>query len=294
MFIASKILRQYIMHREAEPFDIRPLSAFHDACIEEIHEGNEQWGLCCLLSLHTGLRRRIAGHYTDSWRSDSADGQKIELPSGKTPCTIREAGCTSCHKGELSYEDGYFGVKKNTAGEGRNIPIWKTWMDYHRDETRQTRLPGLLDAYFKTNDSWGFSPNSLGKIVKRVAERRHSVIAEHHEGEVERSMYNERRTVPDVMLHDLRATWATQCLRAGVEDNQLMDWAGWKTPHMIQKYRSKLDDPSGENRSKYAQGRGSEGLSPTEKLKKLRDLGVIDEDESLSGDELAEIVELLG
>jgi len=194
----------------------------------------------------------------------------------------------------LSYEDGYFGVKKNTAGEGRNIPIWKTWMDYHRDETRQTRLPELLDTYFRLNDSWGFSPDGLTRVVKRVAARRHDVIAEHHEGETEYPMWNGRQIVPDITVHDLRATWATQCLRTGVEDNQLMDWAGWSTPQMVQKYRSKLDDPSGENRSKYAQGRGSEGLSATEKLKKLRNLGVIDDDENLSGAELAEVVELLG
>jgi integrase len=281
------------MRRDAEPLDIRPLSAFHDACIEEIHEGNENWGLCCLLGLHTGLRRRVLGHYTDDWRADATGGQKIELPSGKTPCTIEESGCNSCHKPRLSYEEGYFGVKKNTAGEGRTVPIWEKWMDYHRDESRPTQLPEMLDAYFSTNNVWGLSPGTISKIVKQVAARRHDVIAQHHEGEGEFWMSNEKRTVPDIMPHDLRATWATQCLRAGVEDNQLMDWAGWKTPEMIQKYRSKLDDPSGENRSRYAGGRESEGLSATEKLDKLRQLGVIDDDENLSADELAEVVNLL-
>ena len=293
MLNTNKILGQYIMQREAEPLDVRPLSDFNDACLEEIHQGNEHWGLLCLLALHTGLRRRITAHYTDSWRSDSVDGQKIELPSGKTPCTIEEGGCSSCCKSELSYEDGYFGVKKNTAGEGRNIPIWRTWMDYHQDETRQTHLAELLDSYFRTNDSWGVTPNRLTRIVKTVAERRHNVIAEHHEGEVEYWIDNTKRTVPDIHFHDLRATWATQCLRTGVETNQLMDWAGWETPEMVQKYRSKLDDPSGENRSRYAQGRSSEGLSAKEKYDKLQDLGVIDDDENLSGAELAEVIELL-
>lgn len=281
------------MRRDAEPLDIRPLSAFHDACIEEIHEGHERWGIPCLLALHTGLRERIAGHFTDEWRSDSVDGEKIELPVGETPCTIKEDGCTYCHRSELSYRDGYFGVKKNTGGEGRNIPIWDTWMDYHRDETRQTQLPELLDMHFQTNDSWGFEPGRLQKIVKRVAKRRHDVISKHHEGEREFWMDNKKITTPDILFHDLRATWATQCLRTGVEDRQLMDWAGWETPGMIQKYRSKLDDPSGKNRSRYAKGRADEGLTAKEKLSKLRDLGVIDDDENLSADELAEVVELL-
>lgn len=282
------------MDRPAEPLDPEPLSAFHDACIEEINKENEHWGLSCLLGLHTGLRRRVLGHYTDDWRSQGTGGEKLTLPRGKTPCTIYDDGCNSCNNNpRLSYEEGYFGVKKNTAGEGRTVPIWEGWMDYHRDEHRPTELPKWLDHYFATNDSWGFAPTYLSEIVKRVAERRYDVIAENHEGETEVWINGEKKKMPDIYFHDLRATWATQCLRTGVEDNQLMDWAGWETPEMIQKYRSKLDDPSGENRSRYAQGRSSEGLSPKEKLDKLRDLGVIDEDENLSADELAEVVELL-
>jgi hypothetical protein len=72
-----------------------------------------------------------------------------------------------------------------------------------------------------------------------------------------------------------------------------MDWAGWKTIEMVQKYRSKLDDPSGRNRDAYRSGREAEGLSAQEKLAKLRKLGLIDDDENLSAEELAEVVKLL-
>jgi integrase len=166
-------------------------------------------------------------------------------------------------------------------------------MDYHQGESRPTELPKWLDHYFATKDSFGITAPHLSKIVKQVASRRHDTIADNHEGTVERWLSNGKTEVPDIQFHDLRATWATQCLRAGVEDRQLMDWAGWKTIEMVQKYRSKLDDPSGRNRDAYRSGREAEGLSAQEKLAKLRKLGLIDDDENLSAEELAEVVKLL-
>jgi hypothetical protein len=285
------------MSRPAEPLDPEPLSAFQDACIEEIHQGHEHWGTVCLLDLHTGLRRTVCGHYIDKWRTDGSDGQKLSLPPGAVECTLEPEGCHECHSditGAPSRPDGYFGVKKNTAGEGRTVPLPDEWMDYHKGESRPTELPKWLDHYFATNTTWEITPPRLNKIVKQVASRRFDTIAENHEGTVERWMDSNKKEVPDIQFHDLRATWATQCLRTGVEDRQLMDWAGWDTIKMVQHYRKKLDDPSGRNRSAYRKGREGGGQSPQEKLAELRELGLIDEDENLSAEELAKVVELLG
>lgn len=284
------------MSRSAEPLDPEPLSAFHDACIEEIHQGNEHWGTVCLLSLHTGLRRTVCAHYIDEWRTDGTDGQKLTLPEDAVECTLEPDGCWECNSdnaGSHGRSNGYFGVKKNTAGEGRTVPLENKFMDYHRGKSRPTELPKWLDHYFTTNDTFGLTANQLSKVVKKIASRRHDTIAENHEGAVERWVGSKKEEVPDIQFHDLRATWATQCLRTGVEDRQLMDWAGWDTMEMIQHYRQKLDDPSGRNRSAYRQGREGEGKTAQEKLAKLRELGIIDDDENLSADELAEVVELL-
>lgn len=283
------------MARQAEPLDPRALSVWHDACIEEINQRHEHWGLSCLLATHTGLRRRIVAHYTDQWRIEDTNGnEKISLPTGQTACTVNEDGCVHCNAERYSCDDGFFMVKKDTAGEGREIPVWENWMDYYRNESRPTQLPEMLDTYFRTNDSFGFAPNNFGQVVKKVAQRRHDILVKQHEGETTRWLFNKKETAPDLKPHDLRATWATQCLRTGIEDEQLMDWGGWSSREMIDRYRSKLNDPSGENTRRYAQGRSSEGMSAREKLAKLRDLGVIDKDENLSADELAEVVELLG
>jgi integrase len=184
-------------------------------------------------------------------------------------------------------------VKKNTEGVGREIPVWEEWIDYHKGESRPTELKKWLDHYFTNNDSFGFSVSHFPIVVRRVAERRHEIIADHHEGEVERWMGTEKRVVPDIKPHDLRATWATQCLRAGIEDEQLMDWAGWGSREMIDKYRSELNDPSGENTKKYAQGRDSEGMSPADKIAKLKEMGLINDGENLSAEKLAELEGIL-
>lgn len=283
------------MGRQAEPLDPKALSVWQDACIEEINQGNENWGVSCLLATHTGFRKRVLVHYTERWRIESSGvtDEKFSLPEGQTACTLKDDGCHHCHKDQYSYDDGFFGVKKNTDGKGRELPLWDEWIDYHRDEVRPTHLPKWLNHYFATNDSFGFTPDNFGRIVAEVAKRRHKTIANQHEGEVERWMISGKETVPWIKPHDLRATWATQCLRAGIDDEQLMDWAGWKSREMIDRYRDKLNDPSGENTKRYAQGRDGEGLSPAEKIAKLEKKGLIDDSENLSAEQLAELEGIL-
>jgi integrase len=206
---------------------------------------------------------------------------------------MEDGGCNHCHIDAYSCDDGFFMVKRGTEGVGREVPVWEEWIDYHKGESRPTELPKWLDHYFSVNDSFGISVGYFQKVVKQVAERRHDIIADHHEGEVERRMGTERKVVPDIKPHDLRATWATQCLRAGIEDEQLMDWAGWKSRQMIDRYRSKLNDPSGENTKKYAKGRGGEGMSSADKIAKLKEMGLMKDGEKLSAEELAELEGIL-
>lgn len=282
------------MARQAEPLDPRALSVWHDACIEEIHQGDIHKGVSCLLNTHTGLRKRILVHYVDRWRTEDTDGrEKLSLPENQVACTIVEDGCSNCLSHRYSGDDGFFRVKKNTVGKGREIPIWESWMDYYQGESRATELSKWLDHYFTANETFGFGVDHFNQVVFQVAKRRHNVIAEQHEGEVERWTGTRKETVPDIKPHDLRATWATQCLRVGIDDEQLMDWAGWSSREMIDRYRSKLNDPSGENKDRYAHGRNEEGMSPVDKIAKLKEMGLINDDENLSAEELAELESVL-
>lgn len=281
------------MSRQAEPLDPRGLSAWHEACIEEIHQGKEERGISCLLATNTGFRKRIVVHYTDRWRINDGDREKFSLPSGCIACTIEDNGCKHCHREQLSCDDGFFMVKKNTKGVGREVPVWNNWFDYYEGESRPTELAKWLDHFFTTNDSFGFTVNHFGAVVKEVAERRHDIIANQHEGEVKQWIGSSEKIVPDIKPHDLRATWATQCLRTGIDDSQVLDWAGWSSRTMLDRYRSELNDPSGENKNRYEQGRDGEGISAADKIAKLKELGLIDDGENLSAEKLAELEEVL-
>jgi len=74
-------------------------------------------------------------------------------------------------------------------------------------------------------------------------------------------MGNSEELVLDIITHDLRATWATQCLRNGVDDTTLMDWAGWADSDMIDHYRSFIGDPGDTERDKYENGKSGDDSS---------------------------------
>jgi hypothetical protein len=245
-------------NRDARPLPPKGHAALHDAAIEEIHQGRISWGLPVLLGLHTGLRRRLIIHYTDDWRGGSENGEEIQTPK-EVNCTIAENGCYNCNSKGTFNTGGPDGVirPKTSAGQQRTIPVFDTWCDTHNEEKRETELSKWLDHYFETHGAgWGYeSQHFTGHVIKRVAMRRHDVIKETHQGEEETWMNGEKVTVPDIIGHDTRASWATQCLRTGVEDDTLMDWGGWKSRDMIDHYRGFIGDPSGGQKSQYEEGR---------------------------------------
>lgn len=237
------------MSRDARPFSPKAHAAMFEAALEEINQGEVKYGLPVLLGLFTGLRKRLLVHYVDSWRSETENGDQIQIPK-QIQCTISDDGCYQCHDEKTRGPDGFLRPKTG-QGEQRTIPIPTTWYDTFNGEKRETELSNWLDWYFKGNETWGYTRSDFGAIVWKVASRRHDTIATEHEGEVERNPFGgSTRIVPDVQPHDLRASWCAQCLRMGVNDTTLMDWGGWKHAEMIDHYRSFIGDPTGSERDK--------------------------------------------
>lgn len=278
------------MARPAKPLSPVALSVWIDACLEEISQGNEHWGIACLLATHTGLRRNILSHYTDDWRMEGTNGQVISLPAGQTACPLQHDGCYHCNRERYSADPGFFRVKKHTAGADRTIPVWEEWYDYHIDERRETHLPEYLDAYFTTNNTFGFHPSTFAKIVKRVAMRRHDTIANHHQGEAEYYLFNSQKIAPNLKAHDLRATWCTQCLRTQVPTDNIMDWGGWSSREMIDHYRDEMNDVSGEGRKAYRVGAGGRMVAE-DVIEEMMQMGV--DFSGLGADEMAEVVDMI-
>lgn len=242
--------------RDARPLPIKALSALHDAAIEEIHEGNENWGIPILL----GLRSNTIGHFTDDWINEEDGGREIKTPK-LVECTLKEGGCWYCNKDRSGGPAGHFRPKTG-QGEQRTVPIFTTFYDYHLDETRETELGEWLDHWFATNDTgWGYNSKNLSLVIRRVASRRFETIKESHEGTEYKNMGNGQELVLDIIAHDLRATWATQCLRNGVDDSTVMDWAGWKKSDMLDHYRGFIGDPDDTERDKYENGKGEDDSS---------------------------------
>lgn len=248
-------------NRDARPLSEKAMSAFHDACIEEIHQGMERRGIACLLGLHTGLRARLIVHFADDWR-EQQDGHEVIQTPKQLECTIREDGCDYCHQERSRGPDGFLRPKTGQS-EQRTIPIFDTWYDHYREEKRETELQEWLDHWFKSHESgagWGYQRSGWRAAVKNVAARRHDIISREHEGEEEATLSGVTSIYPDIIGHDLRATWTVQCLRTGVDDRTLMDWGGWADAQMIEHYRDFIGDPEGTERKKYESGnRGDDG-----------------------------------
>lgn len=263
------------MERDARPLNPRAMAAMHDAAIEEIHQGKERYGIPVLMDLHTGLRLRLLVHYDDSWRSATENGDEISTPK-QVPCTINKDGCPFCCKDRSNGPNGFIRPKTG-QGEQRTIPIFETWYDTYNGGERDTELKQWLDHWFRTHDAgWGYNRDSVSDAVYSVAQRRHDVLVEEHEGAVERKVLNEKKVVPWVMVHDLRATFATQCLRTKVDDTTIMDWLGWTNPRMLNHYRGFVGDPDGTERENYNAGGGEDDPSAADLIQFLANQGMLD------------------
>lgn len=265
------------MERDARPLNPRAYAAMHDAAIEEIHQGHERYGIPVLLDLHTGLRKRLLIHYDDSWREQAENGEQIHIPK-QLQCSIDDDGCRKCKESSTRGPDGFL-KPKTGQGEQRTIPVFETWYDTYNGGERDTELVKWLNHWFRTNGpGWGYTRNTFGDVVYQVAQRRHDVLVKEHEGEVKRSVGNTEIVVPHVMVHDLRASFATQCLRTKVDDKTIMDWCGWRNPQMLNHYRGFVGDPDGTERDNYNTG-GSDS-SASEIIQVLAKHGMLDNNQA--------------
>lgn len=279
------------MSRDARPLPDKSMAALVDAAHEEIYQGHEHWGLIVLLGLFTGFRKRVLVHFTDSWLQETADGYEVHF-AGAERCTIDDdGGCVRCNDPETRGQDGFLKAKTG-QGDKRTVPIPNTWYDTYNEEKRETELVELLDVYFKTHDTWEIQGSMVNKIVWKVASRRHDVIKNNHQGEAERAVSRGYKILPDVQVHDLRASWCAQCLRMGVDETTIMDWFGWSDASMINRYRSFIGDPTGSERKKI-EGGEQDTMTTLEKVEQLQEMGLIEEGEKLSAEELAQFEQIL-
>jgi hypothetical protein len=248
------------------------------ACHEEIINGHERYGLVTLLGIFTGFRKRILVHFTDDWLHETEDGLEIHLPK-QVRCTINDNGCRYCNYSKSRGPDGFL-RPKTAAGEQRTVPVPATWYDTFEGVKKETKLPEYLDVYFTTNSSWGFERASMDDAVKTVALRRHKTLRDDHQGEEMVNINGVEKVAPDVIVHDLRATWCGQCLRMGVNETTIKDWFGWSDNSMIETYRSFIGDPTGSERAKVEHTEDDDNGSTAEVIEVLAEKGLLNTDDA--------------
>lgn len=253
---------------------------FADAIEEEIEQDGYRYALPIQLDLFTGLRKRLNTHYVDEWREEGKNGYQINTPK-EVACTLDPNGCYKCNQDGTGGENGNLKPKTGQS-EQRTIPIPETWMDFHKNEKRETHLNKRLDEWFAINNTWAFGRSQQIRALYKIAVRRHDKLVELHQGESKNPRevpgYSSNRKTPDIQYHDLRATWCTQCLRSGVKTTTLQDWGGWKNSDMIDHYRGFVGDPTGGEIDKL-QGDSDQVQAPDSKdmLKAIQDADLTDE-----------------
>jgi integrase len=275
--------------RDARPLSVEALSTLADAIEEEINQEGYKYGLPIQTALFTGLRKSLLAHYVDDWRCEAKNGLQIQTPK-LVDCTLEEGGCYRCCESRSGGPDGML-KPKTGQGEQRSIPVPDTWMDFHKNEQRETHLNKRLDEWFAVHDRWAVGPSPMTKALYKIAVRRHDELVEQHQGESEYPRrvtgHSGKRKTPDIQFHDLRATWATQCLRSGVGTKTVQDWGGWKNSQMLDHYRGFVGDPSGGELEKL------EGNADDVKAPGSKDVLSAIQQADLSDEQMAQIVQNL-
>lgn len=223
--------------REQLPLTSRGLAKFVDG-IEKLEKPKSK--LICKLLVFTGLRNQTVGHLSKEWVEDGMNGMQIRVPR-KSECRIGKGvgSCADC--------DGDMWVPKSEAG-ARVVPVMGEWTDHYNGVKRSSGLPDLLNWYFTENDVVGGSRNAINRVVKRAA-LHGGLHNEQGRGFVE--MHDLSEPVPDVMPHDLRGSWACQCIRSDINKFRVRDWGGWADVSMLNKYARFVGDVNGDERKKF-------------------------------------------
>ena len=223
--------------REQLPLNSRGLVKFVDG-IEKLEKPKSK--LICKLLVFTGLRNQAVAHLSKEWVEDGMNGMQIRVPR-ESVCDIGESGaCATCS------ERGGVWVPKSDAG-ARLVPVVDEWYDHYNDVRKPSGLPDLLNWFFTENDVVGGSRNLINRAVKRAA-LHGNLHNEQGRGFVE--MDDMPEPVPDVMAHDLRGSWACQCIRSDIMKFRIRAWGGWSVVLLLDKYARCVGDVTVDVRKK--------------------------------------------
>lgn len=240
----------------------------HALLIDELITSNKRdKAMTCHLGVGTGGRDQTIAHIHSSWFRYRPDMG----PEGETPLYLRIPGDGDCHKdteadlcGECrkAGHDGY--EPKTPAGSGRQILISNSWTNHMTGDTEYFGLKDAVEDYFalagphapdgvqighdmiQTARGGGYSGGLSSKWLRELAtdagirgSSRRDQLVEYMEDTGNIKDFGERGDgikIPDMIFHDLRATYCTQLMRCEVPPSKAISKTGHADPESLKPY----------------------------------------------------------
>lgn len=255
--------------------DAIPLfSAEHDAFVQAIDEiDNSDKAMASHLAVGTGGRGYTITHTHKSWFTYNQNGTLYYRIPESDPC-YKKGDTSPCGDCKQYNHDEY--EPKTPAGEGRRILISNKWTNPATGKKEYFGLKDRVESYFSLesqrapdglqhgNDMLGgdgISLNTLNRwirdvgAVSTIAKDLRKERLEEHIKEIETvdsddpekrdrkqiknfGTDNYGRDIPDIVSHDMRATFCTQLMRNDVSRMKAIEKTGHKNPSSMERYVS--------------------------------------------------------
>jgi hypothetical protein len=252
--------------RDAVPLFKTRHAAFVGAIL---NHDNPDKAIAAHLQVGTGARADTICHTHSSWFVYNREGALYYRIPGSDPC--RKYGdhepCGDCRRsGHDEYEP------KTPAGEGRRILLTNHWTNPDTGEKEYFGLRDAVESYFALDGTHapdgvqhgnemvqgnGVSATSLNIWIREIAAQstisatlrkdllQDEIKIEHPDDDENNRKVKQIRDfgtdddgnkIPDIISHDMRATFCTQLMRNDVSRDKAINKTGHKTPGSMEPY----------------------------------------------------------
>ncbi|MDL0129317.1 hypothetical protein PNP59_00020 [Halobacterium salinarum] len=226
---------------------------------------NPDKSIACHLGVGTGVRPDTVCHTHSNWFAYNDKGSLYYRVPASSPC--RKYGDTSpC--GDCSNNDHTKYEPKTPAAGGRQILITNEWTNPVTDEKEYFGLKDAVEQYFALNgdrapdgvqhgheliggngvskgaySGWVKDIGAKSEIVPELRENRirKEIEIEDGRGKLDQQIIQfgtdeNGNKIPELMPHDLRATYITHLMRNNVPPNKAIVKTGHTSPSSMQSY----------------------------------------------------------
>lgn len=242
----------------------------HAAFIEAINEADDpDRAMASHLAVGTGARADTICHTHSSWFRYKRDGSLYYKVPSSDPCRkgMGPGPCGDCRQHD---HDSY--KPKTPAGEGREILLTNEWTNPVTREKEYFGLKDRVESYFALDGTHapqgvqhgnnliqgnGISNGTLNEWIREIAaqssisatlreDRLREVITVRKEKNgsqiVSFGTDSDGNEIPDIITHDMRATYCTQLMRNDVPRTKAINKTGHARPSSMEPYVNFAED----------------------------------------------------